>query len=105
MSNIKLEESIMDKTFEIKYDQQSGVINLIVDNEIAGKIGFTFKEDKKIIIDSTDVQEKHSGKGYGKILVNKAVDFARENNLKIIPECPFAKRILELFPEYKDVLN
>ncbi|MFO7672494.1 MAG: GNAT family N-acetyltransferase, partial [Lutibacter sp.] len=44
-----------------------------------------------IIIDHTQVDEKLKGQGAGKKLVIKAIEFAREKHLKIIPICTFAK--------------
>lgn len=58
-----------------------------------------------MIIDHTEVREELSGKGIGKQLVAKAVDMAREKGYKIIPLCPFAKRVFDTVDNYKDVLN
>ncbi|MGZ6539658.1 MAG: GNAT family N-acetyltransferase, partial [Bacteroidia bacterium] len=58
----------------------------------------------KMIIDHTEVDERLAGKGIGKQLVAKAVAFARENNIKILPLCPFAKALFNKTPEYRDVL-
>jgi Predicted acetyltransferase len=58
----------------------------------------------KIIIDHTGVGEKLKGKGIGKRLVEAGVGYARENNLKIIPLCPFAKSVFEKTLEFQDVL-
>lgn len=58
----------------------------------------------KIIIDHTEVSDAGRGKGYGKQLVKEGVEFARENDLKILPLCPFAKAIIQKTPEYQDVL-
>ena len=51
----------------------------------------------KIIIDHTYVSE-------GQKLVKKVVEYARQENKKIIPLCPFAKGIMTKSNEYKDVL-
>lgn len=56
------------------------------------------------IIDHTEVSDKLAGKGAGKQLVAKAVDFAREQNVKIKPLCPFAKSVFDKTPDYHDVL-
>jgi predicted GNAT family acetyltransferase len=37
-------------------------------------------------------------------MVAKAVDYARENGIKIIPLCPFAKRVFDKEPGYGDVI-
>lgn len=66
----------------------------------------TFKSYKKgvIILDHTYVNRALRGKGMGKILVDRVVAYARENKLKIIPTCPFAKDIMEMSKDYQDVL-
>jgi hypothetical protein len=58
----------------------------------------------KIIIDHTEVSDTLAGKGIGKQLVHKAVEFAREKNLKIMPLCPFAKAVFDKVEAYNDVL-
>lgn len=58
----------------------------------------------KIIIDHTEVDESLQGKGIGEDLVAEGVKFARENNLKIIPLCPFAKAEFDKHDDYADVL-
>lgn len=58
----------------------------------------------KIIIDHTIVSDELQGQGIAKKLLNKAVSFARENNKKIIPVCPYVKAQFEKNEdEYKDV--
>lgn len=43
-------------------------------------------------------------KGYGKKLVSAVVDYARENNMKIVPECGFVAMIFNKYPEiYGDI--
>ena len=58
----------------------------------------------KIIIDHTEVNEALKGKGAGKQMVMKAVDFARERHIHILPICPFAKSVFDKVPEIRDVL-
>jgi predicted GNAT family acetyltransferase len=65
---------------------------------------YTFKGDGIIVIEHTVVNPGNEGKGLGKQLVNAAVDFARKNNYKILPLCPYAKVVLEKSESYADVL-
>lgn len=60
--------------------------------------------DDKIIIDHTEVDESLQSKGVGKNLVEAGVKFAHENNLKIVAECPFVKKVIDETPEFQDVL-
>ena len=61
-------------------------------------------DNSTILIDHTEVDDVHKGKGIGAQLVKAAVDMAREKGLKIIPECPFARSVFERKTEYADVL-
>ena len=58
----------------------------------------------RVIIDHTDVDDRLRGKGAGKQLVKSAVDWAREEKVKLMPLCPFAKSVFDKTPEYRDVL-
>ncbi|CAM3827099.1 MULTISPECIES: GNAT family N-acetyltransferase [Flavobacterium] len=94
----------MSTTVKLEVNDKNGFFYIDIDGKTAAKMTFVFAGDEKIIIDHTEVNEEHNGKGFGKIMVEKAVDFAREKNLKIIPLCPFAKHVFDKTPEYKDVL-
>ncbi len=37
-------------------------------------------------------------------LVKFALNYAKENNYKIIPSCPFVERIIARHPEYKSIV-
>lgn len=60
--------------------------------------------DGEITIDHTEVDEKLRGQGVGEQLVKAAVDHARDNDLKIKVTCPYAQKVIDENPEYKDVL-
>jgi len=55
-------------------------------------------------IDHTEVDEKLRGENIGEDLVRAAVEYAKENGLKINALCPYAKKVIEGTPEFKDVL-
>lgn len=63
------------------------------------------KSDKVWIIDHTFVEDGYGGQGIAGKLVYELVKQARENNIKIIPLCPFAKAEFDKKPEYSDVLS
>ncbi len=58
----------------------------------------------RIIISHTDVSDVLRGKNAGKQLVAASVEYARKNNIKIIPLCPFARSVFDRVKEYADVL-
>ena len=64
----------------------------------------TYKRDGDTInIDHTEVNESLRGQHVGQKLVDEAVKFARENNLKITATCPYASKVLGRSDDYSDV--
>ncbi len=73
--------------------------------ELLAEMTYTWPSEHLFIIDHTEVSDKLAGKGVGKQLVEAAVEFARTNQHKILPLCPFAKKVLEKDTKYADVLR
>lgn len=85
-------------------NEKKGVFKAIENNIEAGLMTYSWAGENKFIIDHTEVNPDFAGKGVGKQLVMKAVDYARANNLKIMPLCPFAKSVFDRVAEIRDVL-
>lgn len=85
-------------------NEKNGVFKAIENGVEAGDMTYVWAGDKKIIIDHTGVQEAFNGQGVGKKMVLAAVEFARKNDLKIMPLCPFAKATFERNADIRDVL-
>ncbi|MCO6162246.1 GNAT family N-acetyltransferase [Flavobacterium sp. NRK F7] len=94
----------MTPTVQLETNDKNGSFYIEVDGKLVAKMTFVYAGNDKIIIDHTEVNEAYNGKGFGKQMVAQAVAFAREKNLKIIPLCPFAKKVFEKTLEYQDVL-
>lgn len=89
---------------ERKDDGKKGEFTAINEGEKAGLMTYVWTGEDKFIIDHTEVESEFSGQGVGKKLVMAAVEFARENKLKIIPLCPYAKSVFDKSQELQDVL-
>ena len=85
-------------------DIKRGHFEALEDGKEAGKMTYTWAGDSKFIIDHTEVSDEFGGKGVGKKLLMATVDYARNNNLKIIPLCPFAKSVFDKDEDIRDVL-
>lgn len=94
----------MKTEVKLKLNDKNGFFYIEIDGKTEAKMTFVFAGNDKIIIDHTEVNPKNNGKGFGKMMVEKAVVFAREKDIKIIPLCPFAKSVFNKTPEFKDVL-
>jgi len=77
---------------------------IYVEEQFAGEMTYTWAGDTKFIIDHTAIEERFAGKGLGKLLVMKAVDFARTKGLKILPLCTFAKKVFDTDSSLNDII-
>jgi len=70
-----------EKAF-VKYKEQGGVFNLL----------------------HTETSPPLEGKGAGSAVVQKTLEYLRENGKKIITTCPFVRTYIERHPEWNDML-
>lgn len=94
----------MNTTITTTEDHRGGSFELHLEDEVIGKMTFAYAGASKIIIDHTEVNPDHNGKGYGKLLMKKAIEYATEKDIKIIPMCSFAKSYFDKHPELNDLL-
>lgn len=85
-------------------NEKKGRFYILNGQEEAAQMTYVWAGGDKIIIDHTEVGESLKGKGAGKQMVYKAVEFARKNGLHIVPLCPFAKSVFDKDPTLNDLL-
>ncbi|KQT33052.1 acetyltransferase [Chryseobacterium sp. Leaf405] len=91
------------ETTKVILGNARGEIQLFSDDKKAGKMDISVIKDK-LTVYHTEVDEEYAGKGFAKILLEKLVSYARENDLKIVPLCPYVHAQFKRNPEeYKDV--
>ena len=89
-----------------KEDGHKGRFYVEKDGNQLAEMTYSLTEPDIMIIDHTEVDEVLKGKNVGAQLVNAGAEYARTKNFKIIPLCPFAKKVFEKkHEEYKDVLR
>lgn len=66
---------------------------------------YVWSGTERIIIDHTEVSDALRGTGTGKKLVEAGAAFARTKGIKVLPLCPFAKKVMEGDASYADILN
>lgn len=59
----------------------------------------------RIIFTHTGVPRAIGGQGVASKLIKTALDYARENNLKVVPLCSFVSVYLRRHPEYQDLVS
>ncbi len=94
----------MKQEVKIEVNDKNGFFYIEIESKTVAKMTFVFAGTDKIIVDHTEVNDAFEGKGFGKMMVKKAVEFAREKEIKIIPLCPFTKSVIDKTPEFQDIL-
>ena len=91
--------------FEIEHEQSGhrGAVVVRKDGERLAEMTYTVA-GSRVIIDHTDVDDRLRGSGVGRKLVHAAVEWARAENTRLMPLCPFAKSVFDKTPDYSDVL-
>lgn len=81
-----------------------GIFTAVDKEKRAGEMTYSIKDEKNVVIEHTEVDPEYQGQGVGKKLVEEAANFARENKLKITPQCTYARKVMEKSDKYDDVL-
>lgn len=92
----------MERT-EVVLGNIKGEVQLFSDDKKVGKMDISVA-DHKLIVYHTEVDEEYEGRGFAKLLLEKLVSYARDNDLKIVPLCPYVFAQFKRHPEeYNDV--
>jgi uncharacterized protein len=98
-------ETIMND-IEIKFDNNDrGAFVIEEDNIRVAEMAFG-RNGNNLIIYHTEVSDKLKGQGVATLLLERMVSFAREENLQVVPLCPYVQVQFKRHPErYEDVWN
>jgi predicted GNAT family acetyltransferase len=70
-----------------------------------GLLNFTVLDDQVKNLFHTEIDSEYEGRGLGKLLVQKVLDDAHFDKIKIQPTCPFVRAYIEKHPQYWDLLR
>ncbi|HWC53798.1 MAG TPA: GNAT family N-acetyltransferase [Chitinophagaceae bacterium] len=82
-----------------------GMFYIEQDGDIVAKMVYSMPAPEKMIVEHTEVDDSLRGKNVGMQLFHHMVEYARANNIKVIPLCPFTNAMFKKKPEYSDVLD
>jgi len=91
------------------YDEQKLKVNDALHRlelEVEGSIAFIeykLSGDTLFLI-HTEVPPALKGKGAASAIVQKALQYAKDNNYKIVPICPFVQSYLKRHKEWRDII-
>lgn len=76
----------------------------VVSGALTSKLEYRMGRDRIALI-HTEVPDELSGQGIGSSLVKTALQYARDNELTVLPYCPFAAAYVERHPEWNDIVG
>ena len=87
-----------------KDDGKKGEFYIGEDGHHLAEMTYTWAGEDKLIIDHTSINDALRGQNVGRQLLDRAIIFARERNVSILPLCPFAKSVFDKDASIRDVL-
>lgn len=66
---------------------------------------YSMMDEKTMLISHTGVDPKMRGQGIAMQLVEEAVKYARQHDMKIVPQCSYVRKAFETHTEMKDVMK
>lgn len=90
----------MDRKVSIEREELNGVHEFVlrVDGERLGFLEFTRPEVGVMRIEYVEVSPELRGTGLGRQLVAKAIDFAKDAKLRVVPICGYARAVIARDP-------
>ncbi len=90
----------MSRTVSIEREELNGVHEFVlrVDGERLGYLEFTRPEVGLMRIEYVEVSPELRGTGLGRQLVAKAIDFAKDAELRVVPICSYARAVITRDP-------
>jgi hypothetical protein len=77
--------------------------DMVISNHTA-VLNYTL-QGNTIIFTHTGVPTELEGRGLGSRLVKAGLEYARDNNFKVVPACWFVAGYIERHPEYQELLT
>jgi uncharacterized protein len=87
-----------------KEGPQRGKFYIEQNGERVAVIAYSKSGDKTLVIEHTEVDEALRGQNIGYALVERTVEHARSEGLKVSPVCPYAAALFKKNKEWSNVL-
>ncbi len=89
-------------TNQVRDNRAEQEFTLEVDGETA--VAAYQREGDTIVFTHTAVPRRIEGRGVASRLIRGALDAARDQGLKVVPQCTFVRAYIERHPEYRDLV-
>jgi predicted GNAT family acetyltransferase len=88
---------------EIRHNEESSQYETTVDGQTAF-VSYDREDPNLIVFTHTIVPDELSGRGLAGAVVKHALDDARRQNLKVVPQCSYVAAYIKRHSEYQDLV-
>ncbi|OEK00407.1 hypothetical protein BFP97_02260 [Roseivirga sp. 4D4] len=88
----------------LKTDDLGGEFQLWEGDAMLAHMMFSRPFPDRIIVQHTQVDQSQKGKGLGKRLFDQMIEYAKSNELSVVPRCNFTQKMFERYPEHNSLL-
>ncbi len=74
------------------------------EEKAAGRLDIRILTDI-LCIDHTEIDPAYRGRHFGEQLVEAAVAYAREHQMKVMPYCEFARKVMQKKTGFNDIID
>ena len=92
-----------DRSVQLKKKGRRGAFVIDTVGARLAELVFSTDPEGVVVLEHTEVSESLRGQGIARKLVESAVAWARANDVKLLPVCPFAKAVFDREPQFGDV--
>ena len=86
---------------DVKHNEEERRFEAEIDGMMA--VADYRRSGSRITFTHTEVPSAHRGHGFGAQLARAALDYARAEQLDVVPQCPFIDAFMRKHPEYEDL--
>jgi uncharacterized protein len=87
---------------DIRNNESASQYETTIDGATA-YVAYDREGEDRIVFTHTVVPDALSGRGLASALVTHALDDARAQNLKVVPQCSYVAAFIQRHPEYQDL--
>lgn len=88
---------------EYKNEPEKNRITAYYEGVEIGEVTYSRAGENIFIVDHTFVDDNYRGNKIANQLIKHVVDYAKAEDKKIIPLCPFARKEFDRNPEYQEI--
>ena len=96
-------KNVTENKVTITHNEQAQRFETTIDGHI-GYISYQKRADA-LVYDHTIVPPALGGKGVGSALVKHALNYARDHDKKVVPQCSFVASYINNHPDYQDLVS